>query len=75
MLKTNFLFDGVVYDQIDGIVMGLPLVPTFTNLFIGHYKGNWLNEYEGGTPLFYRRYVNGIFAVFENRDEALGFLE
>ena len=44
--KTNFLFDGVVYDQIDGIAMGSPLAPTLANLFLGHYEGVWLNEYE-----------------------------
>ena len=27
--KTNFIFDGVIYDQIDGIATGLPLAPTF----------------------------------------------
>ena len=73
--KTNFLFDGVVYDQIDGIAMGSPLAPTLANLFLRHYEGIWLNEYEGDATLFYRRYVDDIFAVFENRDQALGFLE
>ena len=69
------MFDGVGYDQIDGIAMGSPLAPTLANLFLGHYEGIWLNAYEGGAPLFYRRNVDDIFAVFENRDEALGFLE
>ena len=73
--KTNFLFDGVVYDQIDGIAMGSPLAPTLANLFLDHYEGIWLNEYEGDAPLFYRRYVDDIFAVFGNRDQALVFLE
>ena len=36
--KTNFLFDGVVYDQIDGIAMGSPLAPTLANLFMGHHE-------------------------------------
>ena len=57
------------------IAMGTPLAPTLANLFLGHYKGIWLNEYEGDIPLFYRRYVDDIFAVFENRDQALGFVE
>jgi len=26
-LKTNFLFDGKMYDQIDGVAMGSPLAP------------------------------------------------
>ena len=34
--KTNLLFDGVVYDEIDGIAMGSPLATTLANLFMGH---------------------------------------
>ena len=45
--KTNFLFDGVVYDQIDGTAMGSPLAPTLANLSMGHHEKIWLNEYEG----------------------------
>ena len=73
--KTNFLFDGVVYDQVDGIAMGSPLAPTLANLFLGHHEKNWLSEYEGVGPSFYRRYVDDIFAVFENKDDAFSFLE
>ena len=28
-VETNFLFDGKVYDQIDGVAMGSPLGPVF----------------------------------------------
>ena len=48
--KTNFLFDGVVYDQIDDIAMGSPLTPTLANLFMGHHEKIWLNQYEGVGP-------------------------
>ena len=41
-----------------------------------HYEKIWLNEYEGegGAPCFYRRYVDDIFAVFENQTQASNFL-
>ena len=36
--QTHFLFNGKVFDQIDGVAMGSPLAPVFTNLFLGHYE-------------------------------------
>ena len=33
--KTNFIFQGVVCDQVDGIAMGSPLAPILANLFMG----------------------------------------
>ena len=44
--KTNFLFDGVVYDQTDGCAMGSPLAPILANLFLGYHEKSWLNEYK-----------------------------
>lgn len=73
--KTNFLFDGVIYDQIDGCAMGSPLAPPLANLFMGVNETKWLNEYEGVGPKFYKRYVDDIFAVFENEVEANCFFE
>ena len=73
--KTNFLFNGAVYDQIDGIARGSPLAPTLANLFMGHHEKIRLNQYEGVGPSFYRRYVDNIFAVFENKEDYSSFLE
>ena len=78
--KTNFIFDGVIYGQIDGIAMGLPLAPTLANLFMGYNEGKWLSEFGGGGggggagPKFYTCYVDDIFAVFENESEGQLFL-
>ena len=32
--KTHFLFNGSIYDQIDGVAMGSPLAPVLANLFM-----------------------------------------
>ena len=77
--RTNFLFDGDHYDQIDGVAMGSPLGPTLANLFMGHHEKNWLDQFpkNKGTVIFYRRYIDDIFAVFNSAEEAnefLGFL-
>ena len=71
--KTNFLFNGKVYDQIDGVAMGSPLAPILANLFMGHHEKEWLENFSGVAPSFYRRYVDDIFLVFDNEAQALSF--
>ena len=63
-----------MYDQVDGIAMGSPLAPTLANLFMGYNEVNWLTEYTGARPEVYKRYVDDIFAVFENLNDALLFM-
>ena len=62
--KTHFLFDGKIFNQEDGIAMGSPLAPAMANLFMGVHEEKWLSNYTG-TVLFYRRYVDDIFCVFD----------
>ena len=50
--QTHFVFDGKVYDQVDGVVMGSTLAPVLANLFLGHYENIWLNKYQGPTVYF-----------------------
>ena len=75
--QTHFLFDGTFYDQIDGVAMGSPLGPTLANLFMGHHEKNWIDQFprDKGTLIFYRRYIDDIFAVFNTSDEANEFLK
>ena len=72
--QNHFLFQGQYYDQIDGVAMGSPLGPVLANLFMGVMESRWLNEYSGPSVLFYRRFVDDIFCVFENRSHANAFL-
>ena len=74
--QTHFLFDGSFYDQIDGVAMGSPLGPTLANLFMGHHEKNWIDQFpqNKGKLIFYRRYIDDIFAVFNTSDEANEFL-
>ena len=71
--KTNFIFQGIIYDQIDGIAMGSPLAPILANLFMGHNETIWINQYVGKKPNFYKRYVDDIFASFDNETNAEEF--
>ena len=35
---SHFIFDGTLYKQIDGVTMGSPLSPTFSNAFLVYYE-------------------------------------
>ena len=64
-----------VYDQIDGVAMGSPLGPVLANIFMGHHEKLWLEQYPGQGLLFYRRYVDDIFCLFEHKEQVQEFLE
>ena len=69
-LKSNFSFNDVMYDQIDGVAMGSPLAPILANLFMGHNERQWIDNYPLSKPSFYKRYVDDIFCLFENQKQA-----
>ena len=72
--RTHFLFNDQYFDQTDGLSMGSPLGPTLANLFMGKNEKEWLDQYDGPKVLFYRRYIDDVFCVFENGDQAKHFL-
>ena len=73
--QTHFLYNGEYYDQIDGVAMGSPLGPVLANIFMGHHEKLWLEQYPGQGLLFYRRYVDDIFYLFEHKEQVQEFLE
>ena len=73
--RTNFLFEGKMYDQIDGVCMGSPLGPTLANLFMSHNESTWLQNYTGAKPLLYKRYVDDIFLAFESKSDSDHFFD
>ena len=73
--QTHFIFENNYYDQIDGVAMGSPLAPILANLFMGHHERLWLQDCSNCKPDFYKRYVDDIFAVFENEEKALKFFD
>ena len=42
--NSFFTFDGKYYEQIDGLGMGLPLAPTFANIFLCFHEKVWLQN-------------------------------
>ena len=42
--KSSFIFDYVLYKQVDGVATGSPFVPTLANAFLCHYDKERLNN-------------------------------
>ena len=72
--ESSFIFDNILYKQIDGVAMSSPLGPTLANTFLCHYEKLWLDscppEFK---PAVYRRYVDDIFVLFKSKDHLLLF--
>ena len=67
-LSNNyFLFDGIIYQQIEGVAMGYPFCPRLANAFLAHYEQIWLNDCpDEFQPVYYKRYVNDLFVLFQS---------
>ena len=67
--ESYFIFNGLLYKQIDGVAMGSPLGPSLANTFMSYHEKNWLNNCpQGLKPLFYRRCVDDIFILLKSND-------
>ena len=73
---NHFVFNGRLYDQIDGVAMGSPLGPSIANIFMCSLEQKYLNgcpsEFK---PVLYHRYVDDTFCLFKHRDHIDKFLE
>ena len=69
-LQNNFFnFDGKIYKQTDGVAMGSLLSPSLANAFLCFHEQTWLSDCpEDFKPVYYRRYVDDIFALFRSPD-------
>ena len=68
--ESLFLFDGICYQQIDGVAMGSPLGPTLANIFLCHYEEIWLSKCpKQFKPRYYQRYVDDIFLLFDDSSQ------
>jgi hypothetical protein len=61
-----FMYNGKMYQQVDGVTMGSPLGPTLANFFLAHYESKLLSVHKEFHPRLYLRYVDDVFAVFSN---------
>ena len=69
--EVEFMFGENLYKQIDGVAMGSPLGPALANIFLGFYEEKLFAHTK--PPLYYRRYVDDTFVLFETMDQATNF--
>ena len=51
--------------------MGLPLGPTFVNIFMCYHEQNWLDNCPNDfKPVLYNRYVDDTFVLFKDPSHA-----
>ena len=75
-LDNYFIFNDIIYNQIDGVAMGSPLGPTLANAFMCHMERKWLQECPVDfKPVFYRRYVDDCFLIFNSESHVELFLQ
>ena len=74
--ESIILFDNKYYNQIDGVAMGSPLGPTLANIFLCYHESNWLKDCpKDFKSVYYKRYVDDIFVLFNKLEHAQFFLE
>ena len=73
--SSFFLFNGVCYRQIDGVVARSPLRSTLANIFLTCQEDRWLDNYPiQFRPRYYLRYVSDVFRMSERKDQVKKFL-
>ena len=58
-----------LYQQIDGVAMGSPLGPTFSNFYMGNLENTLFDENNICKPPIYCRFVDDIFILSRTEDE------
>ena len=73
--KKIFLYKDKLYQQIDGVSMGSPLGLTIANYFLAETETHLLQQQLNSGPKVYFRYVDDIFAIFNNEPDSMEFLD
>ena len=62
-----------MYDQVDWVATSFPLASILAHILMGYHEKGWIRNYNYGGLLYYKRYVDDIFPVFETRGHAVLF--
>lgn len=72
VLHNNYCtFQTKNYLQLKGTAMGTPTATSYANIFLFGVERPLLSRYK---PSYYKRYIDDIFAVFDNSDNAQKFI-
>ena len=69
-----FEFNDEIYQQIDGVSMGIPLAPLLADAFMDSLEKRALSGDFGFLPRHYFRYVDDTLAIFDDDQSANAFL-
>ena len=81
LLKTatsefSFIFDFLLYKQLDGVTMGSPLGPTLANTFLCYYEKELLDDCPSHfKPIVCKSYVDDIFVLFSSKEHLQPFVD
>ena len=74
--ESSFIFDYILYRQIDGMAMGSTLGPILANVFLCHYEKEWLDNCPiHFKPIIYKIYVDDIFVLFSSKEHLQPFVD
>ena len=63
--RTHFHFNGKIYQQHNGVSMGSPLGPLLADIFLLHLEEHLMDELHANGLVYYKRYVDDIFAIIK----------
>ena len=75
--NVPFIHKDSWYAQVDGVSMGSPLAPTLASIFLNSLEKN-LDILTNGVvdvPVFYTRYVDDVFLIFDKCSNVSTFLD
>ncbi|XP_069982179.1 uncharacterized protein [Penaeus vannamei] len=73
--NSVFTFNGSIYTQVDGLVMGSSLGPCHVNTFFCHHAQAWMNDCPANfKPILYRRYMDDTSLLFDDPSHINPFL-
>ena len=70
-----FLYNNKLYQHIDSVALDCPLAPTMADIFIRYMYTIILKTQTSDHRKIYVSYINDIFAVFDNDNAYVSFLE
>jgi hypothetical protein len=62
---SHFMFNGKVYDQIDGVSMGSPLAPLLVEIFLQNFEKTHLPAFKKMGIIYWKRYVDDTFVLLD----------
>ena len=71
--STTLQFQGKYYKQVDGIAMRSSLAPMLANVFKNYVTEEALSASQQNRPMVLLKYVDDIFLIFSNDEEAQSF--